>query len=403
MLFPVAGIVAEYNPFHNGHSYQMTRCRELCGAKAVVAVLSSNFVQRGEPALFDKWRRARCAVLCGADLVLELPALWSSHNAGVFANGAIDLLAATKAVTHLSFGAEEPDSLSDSIIDILLEEPEPFKLSLRNGLESGLSFVESRARAADELLPGAGSVLRGSNNTLALCYMMRIKKRGYTMKPLPIKRIGAAYNSGELEELSSASAIRTALRAGREDEALSQLPEPSGSEAREAMASGRACIRHDAMWRTLRALLLRSAPEELSRCAEIGEGIENRMIEAALEADSFEEWTDRCTSKRYPAGRIRRSAVHLLLGLGHWTNRAAQRLGPPYIRPLAMNETGRLLMREMRNSAALPIVSTCGQAARLSKYAAAVSGCEQLACELWEDFVPGGEPGSEHKRKVIML
>ena len=403
MLFPAVGIVAEYNPFHNGHSYHVEQARALTGAQSVVCVLSSDFVQRGEPALLDKWSRAEAAVRCGADLVLELPVLWSSHNAGAFANGAVDILAATGVVSRLSFGAETPACLSDSIIDILLEEPDAFKLSLKKHLDEGYSFVESRSRAADELLPGSAELLKQSNNTLALAYMMRIKERGYKMKAAPVGRMGAAYNSAELAQLSSASAIRRAFAAGARDAALAQMPKASAELLRARYAEGRACADTADFWKLLRAQLLRTPAEELANLAEISEGIEYRMKAAALEARSFDEWKDECTSRRYPAGRIARSAVHILLGLGHWLNRAAQRIGPPYIRPLAMNGRGRGLLHEMRNAASLPIVTTYGQASRISEYSAAVGAKEQLACELWEELIPAGAPGSEHKRKPVML
>lgn len=402
MLYPVIGIVAEYNPFHKGHLLHIAKAREACGACAVVAALSSDFVQRGEPALADKWTRAEAALACGADLVLELPAVFSAHNAGVFANGAVDILAAARAVTHISFGAESPDCLTDGIVNMILEEPEPFKQSLKKHLEEGLSFVEARARAADELIPGSGRVLAGSNNTLALAYMARIKKKNYALAPLPVKRAGAAYNSAELEEISSATAIRAALRDGRTEDALAAVPEPSARIIKRELEAGRLCINYENYWRLLRAALLRSSPEGLRALAEISEGIEYRLREAALSARSFEEWTDACTSKRYPAGRIRRAAVHIALSLGHWFNRAAQRLGPPYIRPLAMNETGRAILHEMKKNAALPIVTTYGQAARVSPYAAECARFEQLTCELWEELVPGGRFGEEHKRRVIM-
>lgn len=141
MLYPVAGIVAEYNPLHKGHLYHIKKARELCSAEAVAVVLSSDFVQRGEPALLDKWTRAEAALRCGVDLVIELPVIFSSHNAGVFANAAVDILAATGVVTHLSFGAENPDCLVDSIVDILLKEPEPFKPLLKKHLEIGRAHV----------------------------------------------------------------------------------------------------------------------------------------------------------------------------------------------------------------------------------------------------------------------
>ena len=402
MLYPVVGIVAEYNPFHKGHLLHIRRARELCGAQAAVAVLSSNFVQRGEPALADKWMRAQIALAYGADLVLELPVIFSAHNAGVFANGAVDILAASRSVSHLSFGAETPHCLTDSIIDMILEEPKPFKLSLKKHLDEGFSFVEARSRVADELIPGSGSVLAGSNNTLALAYMARVKKKNYKLTPLPVKRAGAEYNSDELEEISSATAIRRALREGRDGEAFDAVPEESARLLKSALGDGRLCIDHGNWWKLLRAVLLRASPEELRGFAEISEGIEYRMREAALSARSFDEWTDACTSKRYPAGRIRRAAVHAALGFGHWFNRAAQRLGPPYIRPLAMNETGRALLHEMKKNAALPIVTTYGQAARISPYAAECARFELLACEMWEELVPCGHFGEEHKRRIII-
>ena len=402
MLTPVTGIVAEYNPFHRGHLHQLKEARELCDAQAVVAVLSSNFVQRGEPALLDKWTRAEAALACGADLVLELPVVFSSHNAGVFANGAVDILAGTGRVTHLSFGAENPDLLTDNIIDILLEEPKPFKLSLRKFLKEGFSFVEARAKAAEEMLPGAASLLSGSNNTLALAYMMRIRKKQYRIAPLPIQRTGGGYNDATLCAVASATAIRAALRDGNTAAALEALPEASAAILRKARESGRASIGTELFWKLLRALLLRQKPEELASLAEMGEGIEFRLREAALESQSYEEWKNRCSSRRYPAGRVARSAIHILLGLSHWDNRAFQRLGPQWIRPLAMNTTGQRLLREMKKTATLPIISTLGQAARLSPCAAKIAEYEQLACELWEEIIPKGKPGSEHKRKIII-
>ena len=402
MTSPVAGITAEYNPLHVGHAGHIARARELCGARAVVAVLSSDFVQRGEPALLDKWTRAKMALACGCDLVLELPAVFSAHNAGVFSKAAVDILAAAGVVTHISFGAENPERLTDNIIDILLNEPEPFKPLLKKHLASGLSFVEARARAADGLLPGAGALLAGSNNILALGYMMRIKEKKYPLRVLPLKREGAAYNSGELGGVASSAAIRAALARGEMEAALAQLPPPSRGILTEAMEEGRACAAHGRYWSVLRALLIRSEPEELARCAEISEGAEHRMIAAAREVKTFEEWTDACVSKRYPAGRVRRAAFHALLALGHWTNRAAQRLGPPYIRPLAMNSAGRALLAEMKKTSRLPIVTTYGQAARTSRYAAEVARRELLACELWEGTIPNGSFGVEHKRKIII-
>ena len=402
MHIPVVGIVAEYNPFHLGHLRHLQLAREHSQAEAVVAVLSSDFVQRGEPAMLDKWTRAKAAAACGADLVLELPAVFSCHNAGVFANAAIDILGSTGVVTHVSFGVESADWDMHKVIDILIEEPQPFKQFLKEYLEKGFSFVEARALALEKLAPGSSLHLRGSNNTLALSYMTRIIQKRWQLVPVPVERTGSGYNDRTMSEFSSAAAVREALADNKTEAALAQTPPPSAAIIKDALSAGRACLGQDRLWNLLRAVILRSDPNELAKYAEIGEGIEHRLKTAALAANSFEEWTDACTSRRYPAGRIRRHGIHILLGLRHWQNRAFQRLGPAYIRPLAMNGTGRQLLHAMRSRASLPVMTKCGAAARISAYAAQIMDYESTACELWEQTVPNGIFGAEHTKKALI-
>ena len=400
MHIPVVGIVAEYNPFHLGHLRHLQLAREHSQAEAVVAVLSSDFVQRGEPAMLDKWTRAKAAAACGADLVLELPAVFSCHNAGVFANAAIDILGSTGVVTHVSFGVESADWDMHKVIDILIEEPQPFKHLLKEYLKNGYSFVEARALALDELVPDSAQRLRGSNNNLALSYMTRIKQKNWPLTPVPVERRGSAYNDMEISPIASAAAVRKALAGGRTETALAQTPPQSAEIIANALKTGRSCLDCNSFWALLRAVLLRAKPEELAGYAEIGEGIEHKLKEAALSAKSFEEWTAACTSKRYPASRIRRHGVHILLGLGHWQNRSFQRLGPAYIRPLAMNGIGRKLLHSMRANSMLPVITKCGAAAQISSYAAAIMNYELTACELWEQTLASGEFGVEHARKA---
>ncbi|MEG1800035.1 MAG: nucleotidyltransferase family protein, partial [Synergistaceae bacterium] len=306
---------------------------------AAVVVLSSNFVQRGEPAIINKHLRAETALACGADLVLELPLPYSSHNAGVFANAAVDILGATNVVSHIAYGAESPDWQADRILDILIHEPEPFKLFLKEELKKGKSFVQSRADALDFMIPGTASHLKGSNNTLALSYLLRIKRKNWNMIPVPIQRIGSSYNDEALSEISSATAIRKAV-AANDFSAFDSMPPQSAHILKDALDNGRACTETERMWAVLRAMLLRSDAEEIAKFAEIGESIEFLMKSSALISKSYEEWVASCVSKRYPRGRIQRQAMHFMTGLSHWSNRAFQRIGPPYIRVLGMNGTG---------------------------------------------------------------
>ncbi|MCW1713410.1 MULTISPECIES: tRNA(Met) cytidine acetate ligase [Synergistaceae] len=402
MHTPITGIVAEYNPLHHGHRHHMDQARTLSGAEGIIVVLSSNFVQRGEPALISKWERTKAALGCGADLVLELPLVFSAHNAGVFANAAVDILAMTGIVTHISFGLESPDWQMDKILDILIEEPEPFKFCLKEELDKGFSFVESRAAALDRMIPGTAEKLKGSNNSLALSYMLRIKKQNWEIDAVPVKRLGAGYHENELAEFSSATAVRKAISKGKVSEALSQLPDFSAGILNEAIGKGRTCTDEGKLWNILRSKLVSMSPEEISNYAEIGEGIEYLLREKAIVSSSFTEWGKACTSRRYPLGRIQRHGIHILIGLEHWTNRAFQRIGPPYIRVLGMNEKGRKMLRRMRKTASLPVITRCGAASSISDAASKVMNYELIGSEIWEQLVTEGEFGREHSRKIII-
>lgn len=400
MQIPTVGIVAEYNPLHKGHLYHIEQARAQSGAERVVAVMSGNFAQRGEPTLLDKWLRTEMALAAGVNLVLELPVVFAAHNAGVFASAAMKILYATGIVSHISFGVESPDWHMDKVLDILLEESQGFKQSLQNFLKKGYSFVEARSLALEKLAPGSAEYLRKSNNILALSYLQSIRGEKLNLQSVPVKRIGAEYHETEAAEIASATGIRKTLRSGDTVGALALLPDTSAAIMKKALLAGRVCLDNNRLWELLRASLLRAEAEDISRHAEMGEGIENRLRREALTSHCFEEWASRCTSKRYPKGRIQRHATHFLLGLGHWTNRAFQRLGPAYLRVLGADQTGREMLGAMRGKATLPVVTRCG-AAR-GDYAAKMMRYDQLAAEIWEQLIPCGNFGEDHSRRVIM-
>ena len=402
MAIPILGIIAEYNPLHKGHLYQIKKARELTKAEAIVVVLSSNFVQRGEPSIINKWDRTKTALNTGVDLVLELPVVFSAHNAGVFANAAIDLLGSTGLVTDISFGLEDPDWNTDSILCILNEEPADFKSQLKLSLDKGLSFVQARANALEAMVPGSLERLKKPNNTLGLAYMLRLRQKNWGIKPLPIQRIGKGHNHNELDEYSSSTAIRNAISRGNIEEAMKYLPLESRETVYKAVSEGRACTNQKKLWNLLRMNFMRSTYEEISNIAEIREGIEFKLKEEAYESSSFDEWSKNCTSKRYTLGRIRRYAIHSLLALEHWDNRAFQRIGPSYIRVLGMSHKGRKLLNQMKDKSRLPIITKYGEAARISAYSQKIMKYELLACEIWNQLIPNEMFAEEHKQKVII-
>ena len=397
----VVGIIAEYNPFHNGHAYHLQQAVERSEARAAVVVLSSNFVQRGEPALQDKWSRAETALRCGADLVLELPVPFSCHNAGVFAKGAVGILASTGVVTHLSFGMEGEIPEMDAILDILLHEPLPFKEKLKSVLALGMSYVEARANAIDALLQGVKDALSTPNNNLALAYLLEVRKRRAPLEITPVIRKGGGFHSQEIGPIASASAIRRRLRNGEIEQVEGSMPPASFHRLQKDLEEGHCTLDESRLFCAYRILLARSTRDDLSRVAEMGEGFEARMKSAMARSADLENLISECVSKRYPRGRVCRHFVHALLGFEHWENRAFQRLGPPCIRVLGANGTGRLLLREIRRKASLPVLCRCDETKKGP--IASLMGFERKATEVWESLTSRPRPDAEKKAVPILV
>lgn len=219
----VAGIIAEYNPFHLGHKYHIQKTRELSGADFVIAVMSGDYVQRGEPAVFDKYIRARYALEGGIDLVIELPAAYATGSAQYFAMGAVKILNQLGCVDVLSFGSEWAGTGElKEVFEILKEEPKDYQKFLKEGLRQGMNFPKAREYAVNQYLEGRGSflekqsgesLLSAPNHILGLEYLRALSFLSSPMEPLAIKRQGGSYHDTSLSDsFSSASAVREALK-----------------------------------------------------------------------------------------------------------------------------------------------------------------------------------------------
>ena len=401
------GIASEYNPFHNGHALHIERARTHFGSGGakipVVAVLSSSFTQRGLPALADKWTRACMALANGIDLVLELPFAYACNAGPEFARGAVDVLAATKFVTHLSFGMEclpEPQKTSfdiETILDILIQEPPSFKSSLKKSLALGQAYPKALASALEDELPNAGTWISSPNNMLALCYLLRLRIKKYDLIPLPIQREGSGYHDITDEPLASATAIRsTFFKEGRWIEKA--MPASSISLLKEEQKRGRLCTGTEMLWSLLRSVLLRSTPEDLRKYAGMDEGIENLFLKHYSAAMSYEDFIGRCVCARYTRSRLQRQAAHLLVGLDRWTALALKRNSPPYIRVLGCNERGRSLLRKRQiNTGDLPIITRLPAASGVVAQTAAE--LEFRASHLRELLLPCPDFEYEKKQK----
>ena len=368
------GIIAEYNPFHAGHALQLARARAMTGADAVIVAMSGAFTQRGEPALIDKWARARMALTAGADLVVELPCLFALREARGFAEGGVRLLSALGMVDALSFGCEpEGMALIDEVARCLSDEPEPYRALLRTGLARGLSYPRARAEAAAAYLRLDPDALNRPNFALALEYAQANARLARPLTLLPVERT-SDYHGLELGKVCSASAIRAAVDRGEVSAALEGVPAQCRAElARELGRRATPRLIDDLALIRLRGM----SPAELSAYPGLGEGLESLICRQARRCPSAAELIAACKSKRYTLSRLRRLLPQVALGITH--DMQAAHPAPEYIRVLACRRDALGLLGEIKRCGTLPLVS---DVARMSE-SDAMWALETRATDLW--------------------
>lgn len=354
------GIVVEYNPFHNGHLYHAEKARELSGADLVVAVMSGQFLQRGEPALVDKWTRTRMALASGADLVIEIPYVYATAQAAEFAKGAITLLDALHC-SSFCFGSEQGEIAPFlNTMDLLMNRREQYEREIRRYVQSGISYPKALNEAYRSLLPSQTSFadLTLPNNILGFHYIEAAWILGSPIEPLTVNRLGAGYHEPIVSgtSIASATGIRRALFEG---ESISELADFLPVSTVEELHRFQSEYDKFGSWETfyplLRAAILRDRPARLSVYAEVTEGIENLLYEAAKNAVTFNEFMQFAKSKRYTWTRIQRMLTHIYTGFTRKQLRAFER--PEYIRVLGMTHNGRQYLNMQKKEAKLPIIS----------------------------------------------
>lgn len=372
------GIVAEYNPFHAGHARHIRESRRLFPEEtAVIAVMSGNWVQRGECAVTGKWVRAEMALAGGVDLVLELPTVWAAASAEGFAKGAVSVLGATGVVDVLSFGSECGEIAPLSELARCLNGPD-FSAALRRELTPKRSFAQSRRLAAERLLgPERAALLDFPNNNLGVEYL-RFLPSG--MEAVTVPRLGAGHDSGtERDGLPSASLLRQYLRDGDVSSASPFLPLSWNGEAADMKYLERAVLAR------LRSMTL----EEAEALPDSGDGLAARLLSAARQASGLEELYALTKTRAYAHSRVRRLALCAFLGL----RREDIPPAPPYIRVLGFNNRGRELLKEMARKAALPLLVKPAHSRRLSSQARALFTLEGRFTDLFALCFPTPRPG----------
>lgn len=353
------GIVAEYNPFHNGHAYHLAEAKKVVGDKPVIAVMSGNFVQRGIPALTDKWSRAAIATKNGVDLVLELPTIFACRSAEHFARGAVKILESTGCVTHLSFGCETSDiSLLEQAVQISGSNISDTRI----GLSKGLSYAAAVGIALSKANPELVKVVEQPNNILAIEYLKQINLSKTKLIPVPISRISAMYNDKEIiSNIASATAIRHEYLKNGLTTGIANAVSPSTfSSLWQLNAEKRLGHKQEYLDLLLSFLLKQISPTYIAKCCECSEGLENKIAKAA-DTSSWSEAVAMIKSKRYPETRINRLLLQILLSSQEIKFKDAMSDNPSYLRVLAFNDRGRQLLKKMRSTATLPIITKLGK------------------------------------------
>ena len=400
----IAGIVAEYNPIHNGHAHHIQQTKDAdgaCRATHVVAVMSGNFVQRGGPAVMPKADRVRAALSCGVDLVLELPVPWAMASAETFATGAVGVLDALGCVDDLSFGSECGDlRLLNKVVDAL--ESERFSVLVRYYCDGGVSFPAARQKAVREIAgERVAEVLALPNNTLGIEYIKAIRRMNSGMKPFTVARMGTPHDGMlPIGEFASASYLRELMMAGRLDTAMRFMPAEARAILHRAVADGHAPADEKPAQRAVLAQLRRLSKEEISRLSGISEGLENRIYDSIRQCGGLQELYDSIKTKRYTMTRVRRIVWSGFLGL---TDDMAS-LPIPYIRVLGLNGRGEEILSVIKRSGRLPLLSRPSQLSGLSEGARRVFETECRAADLYAMTVPVPFPcGSEMTGGVIRV
>ncbi|MDO5339496.1 MAG: nucleotidyltransferase [Eubacteriales bacterium] len=357
------GIVAEYNPLHTGHVYQMNKARQISKADCIIVVMSGNFVQRGEPAVIDKYARTRAALKAGADIVVELPVFYALSSAENFAKGAVLTLSKMKA-SSICFGAEtdNTDSLSQISQTIVSESPE-YKAVLNKALAGGLSYPAARQTALLEYLPECKDIIAGSNNILAIEYIKAILGNNLNMAYYPVLREGAGYNDDtDNAEYASAFGIRKMLVSDEFD----KLKKYVTSDMYEEISHSQNCplfiddfssiFNHKMLFLKQKCNINHTDfAEKLAEYEDITPDLANRFAAAFTGRETITEYAMKVKSKNIVYSRICRCIMHIILEIRKPMSDLYNNI--PYIRLLGFNKTGQQYLGSIKKELDVPFIT----------------------------------------------
>ncbi len=350
----VVGIVAEYNPFHNGHVYHIQKTKVQTGADFVVAIITGNFTQRGNTSVVDKWEKTKMALNGGVDLVIELPTIYSISSAENFASGAVKILNKLGIIDMISFGMEAKD-ISDlnNIANVLYEEPKEFVSILKEEIKKGNSYPKAREIALLKYLNDIKryeDVLKGSNNILAIEYLKALKKCKSNIIPIGIKREKVYYNSTKIiDEYASATGIRNLLIRNQIEEIRRVVPPNTFSILLNNIREGTSALDITAYSSEILYKLRTMSIKEIANLPDVSEGLENLIKEVSGRTNNLIELINNIKSKRYTQTRIQRILLYALLGITKKDMYLSKKI-TPYVRILGCSDNGKILLSQINRN-----------------------------------------------------
>lgn len=359
-IFIITGIITEYNPFHKGHEYHLQQCIKDTNASSIVCVMSGNFMQRGIPAIVDKWKRTEMALKNGVDLVLELPLVYSISSAEHFAFGSVSLLNSLGIIDNIYFGSEEGcvEPLK-KIAHVLSSEPDDFKEMLKRNLKCGLPFHSSRSLALNEYLKcsDVDHILSNSNNILGVEYLKALNILNSNITPYTLKREGSNYNDEDVNNLfSSATSIRKHLKTGSLDKIKDVIPQETYNILENLNSNQYPFIFEEDMFKYIKFKLL-TENNSLKNLPDAAEGIDNKIYKEILNCNSLNELILKVKSKRYTYTRINRILSQYFLGLDKYDLLSLTKQTPPYARVLGFTSRGRDILKKMKDTCSIDIIT----------------------------------------------
>ncbi len=396
----VSAIIAEYNPFHNGHKYHIEQTKRLTDDSFVMVIMSGNFVQRGEPAIIEKRERAKMALSAGADLVVELPVPWATASAERFARGAVYIAAQAGIVDYLSFGCESEDiAVLEQIARILNDNV--YSREIKDYYDAKMcSYAEARSSVVNTVLgKDCTELMLKPNNILAIEYIRALQSFKSPIKPIGVTRQAVSHDSAIAQSgFTSAMNIRNLIKTGREYESF--VPATTYDILRTAQTDNRFPSLYSRLETAVLADLRRKTPADFANVPDIAEGIENRILEAAKSSINLNDVFDKVKTKRYAHARIRRIILSSFLNI---TQSDVSSL-PPYIRVLGLNDNGRQILKEMKSKYFFPIIMKYSDMKYLDNDAKNIFMKESVATDIYNLSLPVVRPcGTDMTDEIIYI